>query len=136
MNPTPESVLEQRIIGSLNQMAKQYQSLNELADEMLLKQSKQRPIDDDMKTLKSVRAALANLEYNSRPDQEEYRRTRQHASPQVKQVTSDAANLIQALVVKIAELEKNAQESYDRLLPEINHIVRGSQMQRAYGQSR
>lgn len=136
MNPSSDASLEKRIIESLNQMAKQYRSLNLLADGMLDKQSQQQSIDDDMKALQSARESLVELEQSSRHDQEEYRRTRAHASEQVKQLTGQTAASIQSLVVKIAELEKNTQESYDRLLPEINQMVRGHQMQRAYGQSR
>ncbi len=136
MSDDSNSELEKRVLLSLQEMAKQYKALNTLADDMLAKQARQQSIADDMKGLKESRQKLEYLETQSRPDQQAYRSSGKHASSQVKQVSGDTAASIQALIVKIAELEKNTRESYDRLVPEVNQVVRGHQMQRAYIQSR
>lgn len=44
-------------------------------------------------------------------------------------------NLFQAMLAKIARLEKAASEARDRLLPQVNAGVRSLQMQRAYAGS-
>ncbi len=48
---------------------------------------------------------------------------------QLRQITE----LFQAMLSKIARLEKSASEARDRLLPQVNAGVRSLQMQRAYG---
>ena len=100
---------------------------------MLQKQGQGKPINDELYVLQQQREQLIEIENNSRPVKEAYRGSRTTASQPVKQLTEQTTAVIQKLVTKIAKLEDSTRESYQRLIPEIDKNLRGTQMKQAYG---
>jgi len=130
---TEHQQLESQVVGTLKDMLARYQRIDLLAEEMLQKQGQGKPINDELDVLQHQREELIGIENNSRPAKEAYRESHSTASQPVKQLTEQTTALIQKLVIKIAKLEDSTRESYQRLIPEIDKNLRGTQMKQAYG---
>ena len=89
--------------------------------------------DEQMLELKTERDAIASLQADNFQINDRYRKTRQHASANVKQLTDQIGSLIQNLLMKMTKLERRAQDSCQQLLPQIHEGVRAVQMKNAYG---
>jgi hypothetical protein len=128
--------LESQLIGALEIMFARYERINALADQMLAKQQRGQPIQQELQTLQQERESLQELERQVKPTHEAYRKTRATASDAVKLLTDRTAGLVKELIGKIAKLEDSARESFQRLSPEVNQSLRGQQMKQAYGNSK
>lgn len=131
---TPDS-LERQVTDHLQSLLQEYLQMDSLADEMLDLQKQSKPIDGHMDRLRASREFIMEVENNAAGIMQQYRETRENSSRAVGQLIEQARQQIEKLMLKIASLEQSAQESYQQLMPEIDHGVRGNQMKQAYGNS-
>lgn len=125
--------LEQHVLNALRSMLTKYQSMDELADQMLAADSAPDILDAATIQLKQQRESLERLENETRAAKEEYRASREHASPAVQSLTDELAKTMQGFLMKISALEKVAKSSCEALRPQIDNGVRAVQMKHAYG---
>ncbi len=136
MTTKPESQrdpLERQVTDHLQSLLQQYLHMDSLANEMLHLQRQSKPIDGHMDLLRSSRDHIMEVENNAAGIMQQYRESRATASLAVGQLIEQARQQIEKLMLKIASLERSAQESYQQLMPEIDQGVRGNQMKQAYG---
>ena len=125
--------LEQQMIISLELIQQKYQSLNELADQLLASDEPFSVMTEPMLEMKNQREEIERLTADNQPMYQRYRASRPHASAEVQQLTATTAGLMQSLLMKISKLERAAQSAQERLLPQIHQGVRAAQMKHAYG---
>jgi uncharacterized protein Yka (UPF0111/DUF47 family) len=125
--------LEQQVLTSLEEIQARYQQLNSLADKILQQDTAISMMDDAMLDMKQQRESLERLTTAAQPLNNQYRATREHASPAVKRLTQSVGELMQSLLMKISNLERNAQSIHNNLLPKVHDGVRAVQMKNAYG---
>jgi len=125
--------LEQQVLVSLQEIQSRYGQLNDLADKILHSDTAISMMDEAMLEMKQQREALERMTAAAQPLNNQYRATRDHASPAVKELTQSVGESMQSLLMKISSLERNAQTIHNNLLPKINEGVRAAAMKNAYG---
>jgi hypothetical protein len=125
--------LEPLVVAALKSMLQKYQQIDALADQMLDHDLSTELLDAKTLQLKLEREAIEKLENESRALNQQYRASREHASPVVQQLTESLASLMQRFLMKISALEKKAKATCEHFLPQIHAGVRAVEMKKAYG---
>ena len=126
-------LIEQQVVEHLQLLLGQYQQMDRLADEMVDRRQQAQSIDAQLDQLRAGREQISAIESSATEIMQHYRETREHASPTVNGLTEETKQLIKKLMLKVANLEQSARQSYHQLIPQIDRGVRGNQMKQAYG---
>jgi hypothetical protein len=125
--------LENQMLQSLEAMLTRYRKMDELADQILASEQAVARFDGPMLELKNEQVAIQQLAAESQAISERYQRVQQKQSSAIQALTAATQTTIQNLLMKITELERRAQDSCKKMVPQINASVRAVQMKNAYG---
>jgi hypothetical protein len=92
--------------------------------------------DDHSECLGRVMALLAEvatIEEGTRAAKEQWARAGGRPGAELRAVLIEVTHLIERLARSLAEAEREAAERHGRLAPEIDTLIRGRAMRRAYG---
>ena len=131
-----DTELERQMQDYLQTILGKYQQMSEAANRLQGQDPESMTMaTGDMLLMKEQREEIEKLNLASQSLQTEYRAARDHASAAVDQLRERVAAVMQSLMMKIGSLEKEAQNSYDKLKPKIHNGVRAVQMKNAYGKN-
>lgn len=127
------SVLENRVHDLLRNSLEQYQTMNELADQMLGTGLQPDQWHSTAEKMKQVSVQLEQMEQQNQSITTEYRESRPAPSAAISALKDQLATQMQTFLMKVSRLEQQALKSKQALLPQIHENVRAVQMKNAYG---
>ncbi len=122
------------VLHSMGRLRAGYERIKKLTDQLAQKNPSDSEFTDLLEEIRLGRAEIESIQLQSKPDYDRYLQTRAHASPAVKKLTDELAQLIQGLVVQFTNMENEARDSQQKLLPIVNENLRAVQMKSAYSQ--
>jgi len=126
---TPEAVL----CSAYRDQAERYRQAGALAESL---PALIRSGDDHSEGLGRVMALLAEvaaIEERVRPLKEQWTRGGSTPGPELRAVLTEATQLIQRLAQSLAAAEQEAAARHERLVPQVDAVIRARAMRRAYG---
>lgn len=78
-------------------------------------------------------AKTAAIQSSTAPARQAWQAAGARPGPELRSILDRVGGLLQRLMALVQAVERNAQVRRDQLLPELDAVVRGHRMQRAYG---
>ena len=75
----------------------------------------------------------AAIQSTTAPARQAWQAAGERSGPELRSILDRVAGLLQRLMAMVQAVERTAQARRDQLLPELDNVVRGQRMQRAYG---
>lgn len=122
------------VLHSMGLLRAGYEHIKQLSDQLSQRNPSDREFTDLLQKIRQGRDEIESIQRQSKPDYDHYLQSRPHASPAVKKLTDELAQLIQGLVIQFTNMENEARTSQQKLLPIVNENLRAVQMKSAYSQ--
>lgn len=128
-----QTTLENRVQDLLRNSLEQYQTLNELADQMLGSSLQPDQWHATAEKMKQISVRLEQMEHQNQSTTTDYRQGLPKPSAAISALKDQLATQMQTFLMKVSRLEQQAVKSKQALLPQIHDSVRAVQMKQAYG---
>ncbi len=124
--------LEAEVSDALCTLRQRYEQLKILTDQLVAGDQSPTEFQAQLDRIQSERQAIETLQNQSQTRYDQYIASREHASPEVRELTRSVTDLIQSLIANFSELESETRKSQARLQPQVNENLRAVQMKSAY----